>query len=121
MKSRCYNKNTNRYHRYGGRGITVCDRWLNSFSAFLDDMGKKPFPGAQIDRKENDKGYYKGNCHWTTNKENNQHTSRTKLNIEKARNIRKNANTISIKDMTIVYNVDRKTIRDVLSNRTWKE
>lgn len=70
MKVRCYDPNMVEYYRYGGRGITVCDEWKDSFEAFYRDMGDLPFPKAQIDRIDNDKGYYKENCRWVTPSEN---------------------------------------------------
>jgi hypothetical protein len=63
---RCINSNCPRYHDYGGRGITVCDRWLNSFEAFYEDMGPRPSPDHSIDRRENDGNYEKNNCKWST-------------------------------------------------------
>lgn len=65
MKARCSNPKHHAYHRYGGRGITVCKEWKESFSAFTRDMGRRP-EGMTIDRKENDKGYFKENCHWVS-------------------------------------------------------
>lgn len=66
---RCTNKNFSHYKYYGGRGITICDRWLK-FENFLQDMGEH-VKGLQIDRINNDGNYEPGNCRWVTPKENN--------------------------------------------------
>jgi hypothetical protein len=66
MIRRCTDSSVDSYIYYGGRGITVCDRWMNSFEAFYEDMGPRPSPDHSLDRKENDKGYYKDNCRWST-------------------------------------------------------
>ena len=68
MKQRCFNKNGLDYMHYGGRGITVCRRWRKSFLNFFNDMGEKP-KGLTLDRVDNNKGYFKGNCKWSTWKE----------------------------------------------------
>ena len=62
MLSRCKNKKTRGYENYGGRGISVCDRWLK-FENFLEDMGEKP-AGLMLDRKDNNGNYEPGNCRW---------------------------------------------------------
>lgn len=69
LKLRCLNTKAYNYHIYGGRGITVCDRWLNSFENFLLDMGERP-NGTQIDRIDSNKGYSPDNCRWVTPKQN---------------------------------------------------
>lgn len=67
MKARCYNAKSQYYYLYGGRGIKVCDRWVNSFGNFLEDMGDKP-EGMSLDRINPDGDYTPDNCRWVDNK-----------------------------------------------------
>ena len=78
MIERCNKKSDKSYHNYGGRGISVCKEWEDSFIAFLDDMGETYKEGLTIERIDNSKGYSKDNCKWVSHKEQARNTRRNR-------------------------------------------
>lgn len=113
MLRRCYIKKNRDYKRYGGRGITVCDRWRssNGLNNFIEDMGFKPdkhpvYGNYTIDRVDNDKGYSKENCRWATNKEQqeNREISKNKYSNIQYR-VDKNKWCVYIKNETKTLNI----------------
>jgi len=69
MRQRCYDLNCLAYPNYGGRGVTVCERWLDSYPNFLADMGRKSSPRHSLGRIDNDGPYAPENCRWETSKQ----------------------------------------------------
>ena len=104
MKRRCYNKQNARYDRYGGRGITVCDEWLNNFQSFYDWAISNGYSDdLTIDRIDNDGNYEPSNCRWSTGKERwNNRSSNT--------NITMGNGTKSLMCWCEIFNVDYKKV-----------
>jgi hypothetical protein len=78
ITQRCYNPKDRNYHNYGGRGITMCDRWRSSFENFYTDMGPAP-KNMSIERKDNNGNYEPSNCKWATVKEQGLNRRTTKM------------------------------------------
>jgi len=78
MKARCCNPNHISYGRYKKLKVTVCPRWVNSYSTFLKDMGRRPSPKHSLDRRDNLQGYSKDNCRWATTKQQARNRSSNK-------------------------------------------
>jgi hypothetical protein len=105
MKQRCTNPSGPRWSKYGGRGITVCERWASSFENFAADMGPRPSPAHSIDRINNNGNYEPGNVRWATTAEQNRNTSRNiKVTI--------NGKTRVMKDAAIDAGISPVTLRD---------
>ena len=119
MKSRCSNPNHKFYHRYGGRGIKVCDRWMK-FENFLADMGENP-KGMSIERIDNAKGYYPANCKWANQTAQSRNRVTTKLTLELANEARRRFVECaeSITSIAKDFGVHRTTIGGVIRERVW--
>ena len=106
MLRRCYNPKEPLYHRYGGRGITVCDRWRVGngigFSNFVNDMGERP-TGTSLDRIDNDGNYEAANCQWA-----DRLTQNRKRNI--SRYVVLNGERVFLHELAKKNGLDRRTI-----------
>jgi len=120
MKRRCYNPQFRWYHLYGGRGITICDRWRTSFVNFLADMGPRPFPEATVERVDNDGNYAPENCRWASRLEQGQNTRKVRLLTHngKTLSIRGWARELGIRHCIILWRLKHKwPIEKVLSSQ----
>jgi hypothetical protein len=111
MRKRCFDKNDAAYAHYGARGITVCDKWRDDFSAFFRDMGHRP-DGTSLDRFPDGAGDYEpGNCRWATRKEQANNTSSN-------RRMTYRGEQLTIAEIADVSGVNPSTLRTRL-NRGW--
>ena len=103
IKRRCYNKFFLQYSGYGGRGIKVCERWLNSFESFYKDMGPRPSSKHSLDRVDNDGNYEPSNCRWAT-------SSQQALNRRSTVWINVDGQMMSVTKAAEFYGVNRYTV-----------
>ncbi len=110
MKSRCFCLNAFGYERYGGRGITVCEKWMR-FEGFLDDMGERP-EGTSLDRIDNNGNYEPDNCRWATAKQQQRNTQK---------NVRLtfNGKTRCLKEWAEIVGINHHTIRSRIRKSGW--
>ena len=112
IKQRCHNSRYINYSNYGGRGITVCQRWENSFENFLEDMGKIPTDKHSIDRKDNNGNYEPGNCRWANHIEQaNNKRSNHRIEI--------NGEILTVAQAAIKYCISAKLIRQRINRDNW--
>ena len=108
MISRCHRQSDQAFVCYGGRGIAVCQRWRESFEAFLADMGPRP-DGTSIDRIDNDGDYEPGNCRWATPKEQSRNTRTVKRVVYEGQEVtmRDLAERLGLSANTLWQRIDR--------------
>ena len=123
MKTRCYRRSHKHYKDYGGRGITICDEWIDDFKAFADwASGNGHRKGLQIDRIDNDGNYELSNCRFVTNAVNIRNSRSAKLTMEIAQKIRNTKLLLpktTLKEFAKSYSVSINAIHCILTNRTW--
>jgi hypothetical protein len=110
MVQRCTNPNRQDFTSYGGRGISVCDKWRDSFEAFFADMGERPSPQHSIDRFPNNDGNYEpGNVRWATKHQQMQNTRATRL-------ITFNGETMGLNAWAKKLGLNKESLRTRLNN-----
>ncbi len=125
MKKRCYEKKNDSYRWYGGRGIIVCDDWINNFSTFKKWALLNGYKNnLQLDRIDNDGPYSPDNCQFIPLIENVRKQTNIKLNMKKAEEIRflyKGGIGLTQEDLAKYYGVGDGAIHKIVTNKTWKK
>lgn len=119
LHQRCNNPNNKDYKYYGGRGITICDRW-SKFENFLADMGKAP-RDLTLDRKNNYGNYEPDNCRWTTRIKQSRNSRQTKLNSIRVKNIKQCLKKGYLTQVTLgyIFGVSSSNINKIAIGKTW--
>jgi hypothetical protein len=109
MKSRCLNPKARQYADYGGRGITVCERWLASFQNFFADMGPRPSSKRSIERVNNDGNYESDNCIWALRRQQSCNKRNTEF-------VEYNGRRLSLVELARAHNIDSGVLHTRLQN-----
>ena len=121
MKNRCNNPKVDAYPHYGGKGIKVCDEWLDFITFHSWAMENGYAHGMTIDRLDNSKDYHPGNCRFVSWTEQGRNTSRVKINVKTAREIKKYlALGYKPKKLSELLYVSYHIVKDIKRGKTWK-
>lgn len=122
MKNRCLNPRAGDYRYYGGRGITLCERWM-IYDNFIADMGRKTTPLHTLDRKNVNKNYTKSNCRWATRAEQSQNRTDTRFNVTSVRRIRQlyASGCYYQYEIAAMFETSQAAISQITRGDTWKE
>lgn len=126
MKDRCFNQRSHAYGDYGGRGITVCERWRTSFLSFLADLGPSPSPEHSIDRIDNNGNYEPRNVRWATPAQQgaNKRPYRRGWKLTRAQGVeirrRALAGEMNVR-LAVEFGVTKEYVSQIKNNRIWRE
>jgi len=122
MKSRCLRKTDKRYSRYGGRGISICNEWLNNPEAFIEWANGSGYKkGLSIDRKNNDGNYSPDNCRFIIISKNNRNSSNTHLTESDIAKIKLlHSNGMMQIDIAPMFEITQQTVSKIVNNKSWK-
>jgi hypothetical protein len=116
-KQRCTNPNHIGWDLYGGRGIRMCEQWLNSFAQFYKDMGPKPGPRYSLDRIDTNGGYAPANCRWATPSTQTRNSRRNVVTEKMAAEIR--ASKLSHREEAARWGITYASVWDIRHGRSW--
>lgn len=121
IRQRCANPRNRAWSMYGGRGIVMCQRWMDSFEAFVEDMGSRP-PGTSIDRIDPNGHYEPGNCRWATDKEQGRNKRSVRLTWDLVQEIHgRREHGEPTKSIAARMGITDNHARNIIAGRVWKD